>query len=328
MILPPELRCAPHQRPMSPAEGSLRCPDGCRAPVVDGIPRFVSSDGYASAFGTQWLRYRRTQLDSETKTTISRTRLERCLGRPLDRLRGASVLEAGCGAGRFTELLLEAGARVFACDLSRAVEANRDNCGHFPGYFVAQADIRALPARDAAFDVVLCLGVLQHTPRPEDAIRALAAKVKPGGLLVVDHYKALPGAAGLAAHVTPRALLRHALLRLPPEAATRASDAVTAAILPFHRALWRNGAFAQRARRVLRAISPVLDYYDRHPELGRARLAEWARLDTHDALTDRYKHLRDAGQIRRALEDAGLESIEVAEAGNGIEARGRRPVQG
>ena len=35
--------------------------------------------------------------------------------------------------GRFTELLLEAGARVFACDLSRAVEANRENCRQMAG---------------------------------------------------------------------------------------------------------------------------------------------------------------------------------------------------
>jgi len=88
--------------------------------------------------------------------------------------------------------------------------------------------------------------------------------------------------------------------------------------------LWRPGTAARTARRVFRTASPVLDYYDRHPELGPARLAEWARLDTHDALTDRYKHLRDSGQIRAALESAGLSAIEVAEAGNGIEARATR----
>ncbi len=111
---------------------------------------------------------------------------------------------------------------------------------------------------------------------------------------------------------------------MPPAVATPAASAVTAAILPIHRLLWRPGPAARAARRVFRAASPVLDYYDRHPELGPARLAEWARLDTHDALTDRYKHLRDAGQIRAALNSAGLSAIEVAEAGNGIEARATR----
>ena len=326
MRLPPELRCVTHGREMTEGAGTLSCSGGCAVPVVGGIPRFVAGDGYAEAFGRQWLAYPRTQLDSETGTAISRTRLERCLGAPLASLRGASVLEAGCGAGRFTELLLAAEARVFASDLSRAVEANRDNCARWPGHFVCQADLFRLPAQDAAFDLVLCLGVLQHTPDPEGAIRALAAKVKPGGLLVVDHYATPRGAGRVAAAVAPRALLRKALRRLPATASTRFASAVTSAMLPVHRALWRVGALTRRARRVLRAASPVLDYYDRHPELGPARLAEWARLDTHDALTDRYKHFRDAGQIRRALEAAGLSAIEVAEAGNGIEARGRRPV--
>jgi SAM-dependent methyltransferase len=294
-------------------------------PVVDGIPRFVPDDGYAAAFGRQWLAHPRTQLDSETGVPISRARLERCLGRPLASLAGSSVLEAGCGAGRFTELMLAAGARVFAADLSRAVEANRDNCARFPGHFVCQADLTRLPAADSAFDVVLCLGVLQHTLDPEAAIVALSAKVKPGGWLVVDHYARPRGKKRLLAQATPRAHLRRILVRLPPDLAMAVSDEVTSMLLPVHRALWREGGVAGALRRGLRLVSPVIDYYDRYPELGPARLAEWARLDTHDAVTDRYKHLRSADEIAAALDRAGLADVHVAEAGNGIEGRGRRP---
>jgi SAM-dependent methyltransferase len=310
---------------MDEEPGALSCAQGCRVPVVGGIPRFVPDDGYAEAFGRQWLAYARTQLDSETGVPISRTRLERCLGRPLAGLAGSSVLEAGCGAGRFTELLLAAGARVFAADLSRAVEANRDNCARFPGHFVCQADLARLPAADAAFDVVLCLGVLQHTPDPEAAIAALAGKAKPGGWLVVDHYARPRGLKRVLAHATPRATLRRLLVRLPPDLAMAVSSELTSLLLPVHRALWRPGRAAAALRRAWRLWSPVVDYYDRYPELGPARLAEWARLDTHDAVTDRYKHLRSAGEIHAALARAGLADIHVAEAGNGIEARGRRP---
>ncbi|MBV9453466.1 MAG: class I SAM-dependent methyltransferase, partial [Rubrobacter sp.] len=164
------------------------CPQDCRIPVVNGIPRFVGSSNYASAFGLQWNRFRSTQLDSYTGTTISRDRLTDALGGSLDMVRGKSVLEAGCGAGRFTEILLSAGARVFACDLSEAVEANHANCRHWPDYFICQADIMQIPVSPLSFDIVICLGVIQHTPNPEATIAALTQYVKPGGMLAIDHY--------------------------------------------------------------------------------------------------------------------------------------------
>src|SRR5687768_17188491 len=189
MTPPVDLHCPDHGERLSTtvAGRSLERPHGCRFPYVRGIPRFVGSDNYAAAFGSQWKAFRRTQLDSFTRTTISRDRLTRCLGGPLDHVRSKLILEAGCGAGRFTELLLQSGARVFACDLSDAVEANFENCSSYEGYFICQADIAKLPVRPGLFDLVICLGVIQHTPDPEAALRALAAHLKPGGLLVVDH---------------------------------------------------------------------------------------------------------------------------------------------
>lgn len=76
--------------------------------VINEIPRFVNDDNYASAFGEQWKLYRLTQLDSYTKSTITYDRMKRCMGiKMFESLRNKLVLEAGCGAGRFTEILLE-----------------------------------------------------------------------------------------------------------------------------------------------------------------------------------------------------------------------------
>ena len=182
MRLPEEFCCIPHVlRLISDTGGKeiaadsrfLVCQSGCRIPIVGGIPRFVDSEAYAAGFGRQWKMFRRTQLDSFTATTISRDRLARCLGGSLEVVRGKGVLEIGCGAGRFSELLLDAGGRLFASDLSAVVEANYENCCTAAGYFVCQADLRKLPARRHAFDFVVCLGVIQHTPCPEEAIASL-----------------------------------------------------------------------------------------------------------------------------------------------------------
>ncbi|HEX4950044.1 MAG TPA: class I SAM-dependent methyltransferase, partial [Blastocatellia bacterium] len=76
---------------------------GITYPIRNGIPRFVTTDNYAAAFGLQWLKFAQTQLDSYTGAPLSEMRLERCLGEPLSNLQGKNVLEAGSGAGRFTE---------------------------------------------------------------------------------------------------------------------------------------------------------------------------------------------------------------------------------
>jgi len=53
--------------------------------------------------------------------------------------------------------------------------------------------------------------------------------------------------------------------------------------------------------------------------------ATQAVLDTHDTLTDYYKHLRTTEEIEAALRSCGLERLEVSRGGNGVEARGRMP---
>ena len=320
MDQPAQLRCPVHQQPLTEDGSDLKCAGGCIFPTVNGIPRFVSSDNYASAFGRQWNKFRKTQLDSYTGTTISRERLQHCVGSSLDILKEKSVLEVGCGAGRFTEVMLAAGAHVSACDLSSAVEANYQNCGDKPNYFICQADVRALPFAPHSFDFVMCLGVIQHTPSSEQTISALAQFIKPGGMLVIDHY------APDYPTTFSRRWLRRLLLRLPPASSSRLALSLTRMLLPLHKLGWNQKRGRWRLRRQLQKFSPVVDYYDVYPQLGEKTLAEWALLDTHDTLTDYYKHLRSVEQIDSCLIACGLVDTETRHAGNGIEARARMPV--
>ena len=315
------LQPVPISDEITDATNALACPSGTSYPVVTGIPRFVPRENYASAFGLQWKTFRKTQLDSFTGTSISHDRLERCLG-GFQAVRGKRVLEAGCGAGRFTEILLAEGAQLFACDLSTAVEANRENCGGHPNYFVCQADIRELPVAPRSFDVVMCLGVIQHTPDPEETIRALSSHLAPGGLLVIDHYR-----YGHDDMTKSRQRLRTVLIQQKPSTAMAMVRAIVAALWPLHRLAWasRKSALGARLRQALLRVSPVLDYHDQYGELGPKLLYAWAVLDTHDALTDHYKHKRTTEQIAETLRGLGLRDIESWYGGNGVEARGIAP---
>jgi SAM-dependent methyltransferase len=300
--------------------GRLVCAHGCSFPIVSGIPRFVGTLSYADAFGLQWNRFRTTQHDSETGTTISRDRLERCLG-GLSRVRGHRVLEAGCGSGRFTEILLHEGASVLAVDISSAIEVNFTNNSGKPRYAACQADVNSLPVAPGSFDIVLALGMIQHTPDPEQTIGSLAEAVVPGGALVFDHYT-----EGYS--ITPvRRLLRATFVRLGPRAGSAAALWLARVLVPLHRLTWRDGRASRGVRPYLLRLSPLVDYYDSYRQLDAATLAKWSILDTHDTLTDRYKHLRTGEQLRATVEANGLVVEELRLAGNGVEVRALKPAR-
>jgi 2-polyprenyl-3-methyl-5-hydroxy-6-metoxy-1,4-benzoquinol methylase len=312
----PELYCPLHRKPLTENGDGLVCQDQCSFPRKNGIVRFVPSDNYTAAFGLQWNTYRRTQLDSYTGLPLTKDRLRRCLGEDLwNALPEMQVLEAGCGAGRFTELLLDAGAGVTSVDLSVAVDANQENCPQNSSHRILQADILQLPFTPRQFDVVLCLGVIQHTPNPETTIAALFEQVKPGGWLIFDHY------TYTLSHFTKTAPLFRAILRrLPPDKGMKITERLVNALLPFHKAV----RGFRPAQMLLSRLSPLLCYYHAYPDLSDELQRNWAYLDTHDSLTDWYKHFRTCRQIRATLEDLGLCEIWCEYGGNGVEARGRK----
>ncbi len=96
---------------------------------------------------------------------------------------------------------------------------------------------------------------------------------------------------------------------------------------PLHKAFYSHSskAIIQKLRSHFLYWSPVVDYHYAYPQLDEQRLFEWAVLDTHDTLTDRYKHFRSVEEIRAALHSFGMINIQTAYAGNGVEARAWKP---
>ena len=165
---------------------------GNEFPIVDEIPRIATLDNYSESFGFQWNRFIKTQLDksvADYEASASRFFSE-TKWRPND-LNSDCILEVGSGAGRFSRVILtHTKAMLYSVDYSNAVTANFANNGTIaPARFqLLQASVYELPFPDSAFDKVFCLGVLQHVPDFERAVKALITKVKPGGEVVVDFY--------------------------------------------------------------------------------------------------------------------------------------------
>ena len=150
-------------------DGKLAC-EACgeQFPVVDGVPRFVPRENYASGFGLEWTRHARTQYDSNSGIPVSEQRFFAQTHWPRD-LSGQLVLEVGSGSGRFTEQAANTGATVVSLDYSYAVDANYASNGSKPNVLIVQADVFAMPFRPGTFDRLFCFGMLQHTPDPARA---------------------------------------------------------------------------------------------------------------------------------------------------------------
>ncbi|MCG8455068.1 MAG: class I SAM-dependent methyltransferase, partial [Holophagales bacterium] len=131
--------------------------------------------------------------------------LDRCHASPflhaLDRSLpvDARVLDGGCGTGQLACFLAlgSESREVWAADSSRGplreLDRFRERVG-IPNLHLLRADLFALPfAADPSgggeFDLVVSRGVIHHTPEPYAALHQLAARVAPGGHLVLGWYE-------------------------------------------------------------------------------------------------------------------------------------------
>ena len=111
------------------------------------------------------------------------------------------ILDAGCGTGSGTDYLIyqNPGAEVTAIDLSeKALAVAEERCNR--SGVIAKHDkpvnfynlkLEEATQLEGEFDFINCVGVLHHLPEPDKGIKALAEKLKPGGILHVFVYAEL-----------------------------------------------------------------------------------------------------------------------------------------
>jgi SAM-dependent methyltransferase len=268
-------------------EGHLRSP-GCgrEYPILRGVPRFVETEAYAASFGFQWNRFRKVQLDSATGNRQAEKALQLTTGWSEADYRGRLVLDAGVGAGRFAEVVADKGGELVGIDLTTAVDAAYANVGRREGVHLLQADIFAMPFREATFDLAYSIGVLHHTPDVRGAFERLAAMVKPGGGLSVYLY----AHNGLADHFSDA--IRKVTTRLPQRMMVMLSAAAVPLYYPYRVPI---------LGKVLGIVCPI----STHPN-WRFR---W--LDTFDWYTPRYQWKLLYPEVFRWFRENGFHDIEI-----------------
>jgi len=102
-------------------------------------------------------------------------------------LNGARALDLGCGTGRNSYLLQNAGAKVTAVDFSKGMlDVGISKAGAAEIRFVTHDLNEPLPFADAAFDVVVCTLVLEHIEQLSPLFREMRRVCSPGGWLYLS----------------------------------------------------------------------------------------------------------------------------------------------
>lgn len=293
---------------------------GARHPIIGGIPRLVPAENYAANFGLQWNSFAATQLDSAAGIHFTFNTFWNNTGWKPGELYGKTVLEAGSGAGRFTEILLQAGARVVSFDYSSAVEANWRNNGARGDLLLFQGDIYDMPFDDGMFDFVFCYGVLQHTPDPARAFEALYSKVRSGGRLSVDYYLKTRYPSSFS---TPKYLWRPVTRRLSPERLFRIVSWYVPKWFPVDSLLKSVLFRIPRLGPMAAGLIPIPCWNHLGMGLSYRKRLEWAILNTFDALGARYDTPMTPAEVERMVARPGRE-VRVFRGANGVVANVRK----
>jgi SAM-dependent methyltransferase len=97
---------------------------------------------------------------------------------------GSRVLDLGCGTGRHTGYIHEAGQTVVGADLNEAMLALARE--KLPEVEFRQAELTDLPFDAQSFDAVVCGLTFSHVPELQPAIDEIARVLAPGGRAVIS----------------------------------------------------------------------------------------------------------------------------------------------
>lgn len=108
---------------------------------------------------------------------------------PPDWFNGKSVLDVGCGAGRYSWAMSSLGANVLSIDQSDyGLEKTAEVCSSFPNHRIKKVNLLEDIEINEQFDLVWSFGVLHHTGCTYGAFQKIVPLVKSQGFLFLMLY--------------------------------------------------------------------------------------------------------------------------------------------
>jgi uncharacterized protein YbaR (Trm112 family) len=187
-------RCAARLHP--DGETTLVCAAGHAYPVVDGVPDMLlgrESAPSREAFSQQW-RFRYAGA-FERENRVFWLGVDDSVKYLQDRVfdpaaPGSWFLDAGCGSGEKAIALAKANpaAQVVAMDFSDTLGELARKAWDVPNLHVVRGDVSNPPFRAGAFERIVSIGVLHHTPDAKAAFDAVVGLAAPTAQFAVWLY--------------------------------------------------------------------------------------------------------------------------------------------
>ncbi len=286
------LRQARFDRSGDIVAGELFSRGGPSYPIIDGVPDFVgglsddASGLTVAAFGRQWRRFDR-QSGFMASRELFLSNVPSLAG---NALKGATVLEGGCGSGRWLRAAAELGARmVVGLDASEAVRVSRHNCRDLPQVHVVRGTLEQPPFR-RGFDAAFSIGVIHHLDEPWSGIAGLLGCIAPGGRAAIWTY----AREGNGTYLVLSRILRRITPGIPEPLLASLSWAMT---IPLY-------AHARSTNRLLAAAGMPFPLRDYIAMLGRLEFRDLWNV-VYDQLAPRIAHFPTGRELRGWIERAG-----------------------
>lgn len=252
-------------------------------------------------FGDEWEAYDQSSVDSQE---LEKQFLDYFKLFPWDEaVSNGTGADFGCGSGRWAKFAADKVNSIICIDASiKAVSVAKRNTSDKNNCHVVQGKIDELPLSDNSLDFAYSLGVLHHLPDTAEAIKSCSSKLKQGAPFLLYLYYAFDNRAKWYSLVWKSSnIFRNIICRFP----FTLKYPVTNMISFFVYYPLARFAFCVEKIGVNVSNIPLSEY--------RAKSFYTMRTDALDRFGTRLEQRFTKKQIKKMMEDAGLEDIEFSD---------------
>jgi SAM-dependent methyltransferase len=122
-------------------------------------------------------------MGDDVRPIVQKPIVEKFIGKTIHK----SVLDAGCGRGLYTRVLINHAQEVAALDYSKdSIDSLKRRLGHLPHLSLYVGSATDLPFSDKKFNLVLHCEVLEHIEDDRKVLSELFRVLQPGGRLIIS----------------------------------------------------------------------------------------------------------------------------------------------